>query len=237
MSLTPAPPASSICTNCAAPLLDDQRYCLSCGHPASPVRLAFLDVLQGEHRPPGAGGLSTTPVAYAPLLESPSAPAWLRRYAGLFSVLSVLLMALIVGLLVGHWVTQSKAPGPQVIKIEGLSGAPLAAAASTTPSTSTTPAASAGIAPTVATAGASKAELEETAKEEKAATPPPKAAKVSTGTLQKLASTTGKKHQEELNKLGNQPIETTGNGSSTTTTSSPTESKSIGAGSKVESIE
>src|SRR5581483_1493233 len=43
------------CANCGAPLAPDQRYCLACGQPASPVRLAFLDVLQGEYQPPLAG--------------------------------------------------------------------------------------------------------------------------------------------------------------------------------------
>ncbi len=40
----------------------------------------------------------------------------------------MLLLAIVVGLLVGHWVTQSKAPSQQVLKVEGLSAsAPLAA--------------------------------------------------------------------------------------------------------------
>ena len=66
--------------------------------------------------------MGTAPVAYASYVEPAAGPAWLRRYAPLFAVLSVLLLAMIVGLLVGHWVTQSKptAPGPQVIKVEGL---------------------------------------------------------------------------------------------------------------------
>jgi hypothetical protein len=233
-SLMPLPSSeSATCENCSAPLVADQRYCLSCGHPCSPVRLAFLDVLQSEHQPQAAPSpLGTTPVAYAPLLEPAAGPAWLRRYAPLLSVLSVLLLALIVGLLVGHWVTQGNAPGKQVLEVKGLSGAPLAAAASTTP-TSSTPASTAA----AASGSSSKAEAEETAKEEKAATPPPKPVKVSATGLQKLGTTTGKKHQEEVNKLGSQPIETGGGSGSSTPAPSQESGKSIGAGSKVESIE
>ena len=36
------------CPNCGAAIVADQRYCLTCGRPCSPVRLAFLDVLQAE---------------------------------------------------------------------------------------------------------------------------------------------------------------------------------------------
>ena len=143
-SLAPVPSSDSqTCSHCGAALVADQRYCLSCGQPCSPVRLAFLDVLSTEQQPQlGAGTVSAAPVAYAQYVEPAPGPAWLRRYAPLFAVLSVLLLAMIVGLLVGHWVTQSKAPaGPQVIKVEGLSaaaGTGAAATAATTPTTSTT---------------------------------------------------------------------------------------------------
>ena len=59
-----------------------------------------------------------------PVIEPASGPyAWLRRYSGLFGLLSVLLLAIVAGLLVGHWVTQSKAPSQQVLRVEGLSAA------------------------------------------------------------------------------------------------------------------
>jgi cytoskeletal protein RodZ len=195
----------------------DQRYCLACGQPVSPVRLAFLDVLQSERQQQSApGALTTTPVAYGPLLEPSGSPAWLRRYTPLFAVMSVLLLALIVGLLVGHWVTQSKssAPTQQVIKVEGLSAAPAAAATSTAPtSSSATPAASS---PSAAAKSSPKSEAEEVATEAKAEKQ--QAAKVehaavvkpSSTKLKKLGNSTGKKHEEEVNALGEQPIETGG---------------------------
>ena len=239
MSLVPVPSeeSSATCPNCSATLVADQRYCLSCGQPVSPVRLAFLDVLQSEYQPqaaqgPGSGAVGPPAAAAgsAPSAEPSDLAAWLRRYSGLLGLLGVLLLAMIIGLLVGHWAGQSKAPpGRQVVKIEGLSGIPAAAAP-----TSTTPSA----APTsTSNAKAEAQEAKQAAKEAKALkAPPPKPVKVSSSGLKKLGSSTGTKHQEEVNKLGDQPIET-GGGSSTPAPSSKESGKSIGAGSKVETIE
>jgi hypothetical protein len=211
-NLAPVPSESHTCANCSAPLVDDQRYCLSCGQPVSPVRLAFLDVLETERQPQlGAGSVGAMPVAYSPYVDA-AGPPWLRRYAPLFAVLSVLLLALIVGLLVGHWVTQNNkavAVGPQIIKVEGLAGAP-AAAASTTPTT-TAPSAST---PAKSNSSAKSEEEQEKAEakaEEKAeATKPAKAAPakaVSTTKITKLEKSTGKTHEKELNELTHGPIE------------------------------
>ena len=223
MSLAPVPseqPADSqSCANCAAPLASDQRYCLACGQPVSPVRLAFLDVLQADPSPyAGAHGpAGALAPGYAPAYDPVSAAgpyAWLRRYSGLFGLLSVLLLAILAGLLVGHWVTQSKAPDQQVLKVEGL---PTAAAAAATPlaaaPTATTASTAAATTPKPATLSKETAKTEaHEAKEAKAIekAPPPKAVKVSSSKLQKLGSSSGQKHEEEVNKLGAQPIETGG---------------------------
>jgi hypothetical protein len=215
MSLAPVPSESATCANCSAPLVADQRYCLSCGQPCSPVRLAFLDVLQSDGSPQAPQrSLATTPaVTYAPLLEPAGPSGWLRRYSPLFGALTVLLLALIAGLLVGHWVTQNNkstpvAAGPEVIKVEGLG---TGGAASTTPSTTpTTPVTGSSNQPNA------KEEAAEIAKEQKAEkaqaqkVEKTKPNKVSSNALQKLNSTTGKKHAEELQKLGSEPIETGG---------------------------
>ncbi len=203
-SLAPVPSENSVCSNCSAPLAADQRYCLSCGQPCSPVRLAFLDVLQSEQQPQlGSPPPGTVPVTYTTYAEPVAGPAWLRRYAPLFGVLSVLLLAMVIGLLVGHWVTQSKAPGQQVIKVVGLSAAPSASASTSAPAAaSTTPAA----ASSSAAAKEEKQEQAEAKAEEKKAAAPPKPVKVSSTTISKLTTTHGKKHQEELNKLGTAPI-------------------------------
>jgi hypothetical protein len=215
VSLVPVPSEQerASCPNCSATLSPDQRYCLSCGHPVSSVRLAFLDVLQSDSQPyvGGQGSTGLVSPGYPAVIEPASGAAgWLRRYSGLFGLLTVLLMSIIVGLLVGHWITQSKAPSTQIVKVEGLTsgaapttGASAAAPSTTTPSTTSSPAAS------------SKAEAKTEAKEVKEAkaiekAPIPKAVVVTPAKLQKLGSSTGKKHEEEVNKLGDQPIETGG---------------------------
>jgi hypothetical protein len=209
-NLAPVPSESSTCANCSAPLVADQRYCLSCGQPCSPVRLAFLDVLESERQPQlGAGAVGTMPVAYTPYLEPAAGPAWLRRYAPLFGVLSVLLLALIAGLLVGHWVTQSKAPaGPQVVKVEGLPSASLGGTTATTTST-TTPSASAK-SKSSAKSEEAQEEAEAKAEEKAEATKPakaPAAKGLNSTAVTKLEKTTGKAHEKELNKLSTAPIE------------------------------
>jgi len=241
MTLTPVStePAATACPQCGAALVADQRYCLTCGHAVSPTRLAFLDVLQSEHAaqpsaswplPVNGASVLAPPAGYAPVLELSGTPGWLRRYSGVLALLSVLLLAMTIGLLVGHWVTQGGAPSHQVVEVKGLGGAPLAAA-------STTPTSSGASGATGTNAKQEAEEAKEAAKEtaaEKAPPPPP--VKVSPTTLKKIGSTTGKQHQEEVNKLGNQPIET-GGGGSTPAPSSKESNKPIGGGSKVEAIE
>jgi hypothetical protein len=218
----PSEESSATCANCGAALVADQRYCLACGQPCSPVRLAFLDVLNGEQPQLGAatatrdgwvspGTIEMSPVGYVPLAGQ-GANGWLRRHSGLLGLLTVLLMCLIVGLLVGHWVTQSnKSNAPQVIKIEGLSAAPAAAAAAGTTPTSTAPATGASPAASKTSAKEEAEEATAEAKETKAEkAPPPKPVQVAPSKLKKLSSTTGKQHAEEVNALGAQPIETGG---------------------------
>ena len=219
VSLAPVPSeqpaATPSCANCSAPLAPDQRYCLACGQPASPVRLAFLDVLQADAQ---SYGVAQTPVGalppgYAPVIEPTSGATWtLRRYSGLFGLLSVLLLAIVAGLLVGHWVTQSSAPSRQVVRVEGLGAlAAPAAGASTTPTSTTaatTPTSTTSAKSSKATAKTEAHEAQEAKAIEKA--PPAKAVKVTPTKLKKLGATTGRKHEEEVNSLGAQPIETGG---------------------------
>jgi hypothetical protein len=219
MSLAPVPSeqpeATPSCANCSAPLAADQRYCLACGQPVSPVRLAFLDVLQADAQSYGVAQapVGALPPGYAPVIEPTSGATWtLRRYSGLFGLLSVLLLAIVAGLLVGHWVTQSGAPSRQVVRVEGLGAlAAPAAAASTTPASTTattTPTSATSVKSSKATAKTEAHEAREAKAIEKA--PPAKAVKVTPTKLKKLGSTTGKKHEEEVNSLGAQPIETGG---------------------------
>ncbi len=214
------------CAGCGAPLAPDQRYCLACGRPASPVRLAFLDVLQTE--PAGTAILGAPPAGYPPPADPPGVLGSLRRYSGLFGLLGVLLASLLIGLLVGHWLTGSNGnSGKQVVEVKGLS-APLAAASPTTAGSSGTPAGSGSGSNSSsghhASSGASQshsaakseggvaesgAEEAEAAKEVKSTKALPAAHKTSSSTLQKLEHTTGKQHAKEVKAaLGNGPIET-----------------------------
>jgi hypothetical protein len=214
VSLMPVPsePAAATCTSCGAALAADQRYCLACGQPSSPVRLAFLDVLQEQPQREGAAPQSWArpdtielgPAGYVPVFEQ-GPNGWLRRYSGVLGLFAVLVLCLLVGLLVGHWVTQgNRPPAKQVVEIKGLTGLP---AASANPGGAAAAAAETPAAKTSAKEAA--AESKEAAKETKAEkAPPPKPVTVTPTKLKKLTKTTGKKHQEEINALGAQPIET-----------------------------
>jgi hypothetical protein len=200
----PAETHATTCASCGSALVADQRYCLECGAPSSPVRLAFLDVLEGDSRQVSAGSLALESRAGGLAPGDPlSASGWLRRNAGWLLLLSVLLLCLIAGLLIGHWATSKQTAGPSVVKVEGLGALPATAAPA-----STTPAAT----PSSSSKASAKEEAEaakEAAKETKAEkAPPPAPKKVAPTTLQKLSKSTGKKHAEEVNALGAQPIET-----------------------------
>jgi hypothetical protein len=220
MSLVPVPSdqPGATCANCGAALVADQRYCLSCGQPVSPVRLAFLDALTpgtptAAAPPQTAWGAPATievgPAGYLPPAPEQGLNAWLRRNSGLMGLLTVLILCLGIGLLLGHWVSQSKStpPGSSTIKIEGLAGlaGTGAAGSSTTPSsTGSTPAT------TTKSSSSQEAKEAEEGEHETAAekAPPKKATKVAPTTIKKLTESKGKKHQEEINALGNKPIET-----------------------------
>jgi hypothetical protein len=206
LSLVPVPTeqAGATCTNCGAPLAADQRYCLSCGQAASPVRLAFLDVLERDGV--SQQTLELTATDYVPAGDARGANAWLRRNTGLLALLGVLVLCLIAGLLVGHWVSQgNKAPAKQVVEVKGLSGLAAAPAAATAAPGATTGSAAAAKESAKEAAEAKASEAKET-KAEKA--PPPKPVKVAPTKIKKLTKSTGAQHQKEINELGATPIET-----------------------------
>ncbi len=225
-----SPAEAPTCAECGAPLAADQRYCLACGRPASPVRLAFLDVLQAE-QPGGVLGGQNAPAsaAYIPARAEAHIPAYhappepdgllgaLRRYSGLLALAGVLLASLLIGLLVGHWITgpnSGPASDKQVIEVKGLSGALAAApaAASTTPNAGS-PSSGGGSAhgaPVDPTQQHAKEEVQDAQEVKAVKAPPPIHKKTSSQSLQKLGKSTGKQHAREVNELikGDEPIET-----------------------------
>ncbi len=218
MSLVPVPSEqpNANCADCGAVLVADQRYCLSCGQPVSPVRLAFLDALTPAAPAPAQTAwavpstIEGTAVGYLPPASEQGANAWLKRNSGLLGLFTVLLLCLLVGLLVGHWVSQSKAPANQVVKVEGLAGLAATGSGSTGSSGTSTTSSGSSSHSSTPTAPAStpkqeKAEVEEAKKIEKQPLAQPKKA---TTTIQKLSKSTGKKHHEEIEAQGATPLET-----------------------------
>jgi hypothetical protein len=99
-------PAADRCADCEAPLATDQRYCLACGERRGKARFSF----EALNRPPAT-----------------AAPPQRRRLhisSSLSLILGVatLLLAMGVGVLIGHNSTTKSVPAasaPQTIKIEG----------------------------------------------------------------------------------------------------------------------
>jgi hypothetical protein len=113
------------CASCGAPLAADQRYCLQCGARRSEARIAFRDILGAQSPPPG----------YAP---PPRAADEGPQRAGLafLAGLLCLLVALGIGVLIGHSGDDGKtatAPPPQVITVGGSAPAATTSTRATTP--------------------------------------------------------------------------------------------------------
>lgn len=133
-----APRDGEPCPSCGAPLAADQRYCLHCGTRRPEARLEFLDVLDADVRARGGAVEQTRTVVTGPPAQGLNGR--LQANAGVLALVALLLLTLLIGLLVGHWVTDRRTsspaaatPAPQVIRVEGGTSAPAAA----TPSAST----------------------------------------------------------------------------------------------------
>ena len=116
---TVAPPGEP-CAECGAALARDQRYCLTCGA----RRRGLTPMLTGEPPPP-----APAPVASAqPVADRP----W-RLDAGLIAGVGCLLLALLVGVLIGRSgrPAEQRAAAPQVVTI-GATPTPSATAGTST---------------------------------------------------------------------------------------------------------
>jgi hypothetical protein len=114
-------PAADRCTNCDTPLAPDQRYCVNCGERRGKPRFSFEALVAPPPAPP---------------------PQRRRRFqvSSSFSFiagLATLLLALGVGVLIGHNGNAPKQAASQapVIKIGNLGGTGTTANTGTTPST------------------------------------------------------------------------------------------------------
>ncbi len=196
----------------------DQRYCLTCGKPCSPARLAFLDVLRAEH---GQGGLAAAPagavlapgvpglpagpaaggsVVYMPPPEQGGAIGWLQRRSGVLGLVAVLLLAGLIGLLVGHWITASNNTGPQNVRIT-YANAPAAVSTPTPETSSGSTKAKAHAAKPKETAAQEEAkEAQEIKAEEAKAKALPAPVKTNSASQKKLEAATGKKRAELARK-------------------------------------
>jgi hypothetical protein len=232
--------AEEICAGCGAPLGADQRYCLSCGIPRTGARLPFLDVLHSEAAATGAIERNSQPVELlrmAPLAAagnhgrwggSPGISAKLSASMGLFTLIGVLLLTLLIGLLLGHWVSGgaksvASVPATQVIEVKGLS---LPAAATAAPPSASTGVSSAGGTTAEPTTPAPAGESTHTTH-------------ASNPTVSSLAKTTGKEHAKAVEKAlskGGGSL-STGGAPPPKETSKSGASKPIGGGSEVTSIE
>jgi hypothetical protein len=100
------------CANCGQPLASDQRYCVNCGERRGTPRFSF-SALAGQ--------------AAAPASAPPRTPRRPRvsEGVGFIAGVATLLLAMGVGVLIGHNTSSSKlqqaaaTPPQQVIKIEG----------------------------------------------------------------------------------------------------------------------
>lgn len=197
------------CASCGVTLAADQRYCLSCGQRRGSARLPFLEILRDEPvsqliplgRPLGAAGIPAGP-------QETGLAAQARANAGLIASVGVLLLAMLIGVLVGSGIagdgssTAAANQKPIVVSVGGGVAAPEAAAAA--PAAADTPT-DTGAATTTKpksddkTAGDAASKSDATSKAAEAAVKPKAAGAAKLKSLDKLS---GKEYQKQVDKLG-----------------------------------
>jgi hypothetical protein len=192
-------PEGELCGTCGSPLAADQRYCLTCGTRRADARLPFLDILRHE----GTGHV--VPFAAAPAFGGPAAPVVpvgltdrARANTGLIASVGVLLLAMLIGVLVGSGfaqngnVTAAADQKPVVVSVGGVAAVPAAATAGT--DTTAAAAATAGAAPKKKGAKASKQAAAQKSRV--------KVTTASKGKLKSLNKLSGAAYQKQIDKLG-----------------------------------
>lgn len=116
--------AAEPCASCGAQVAGDQRYCLNCGARRGDARVPFMEILGGKAPAP-------VPVAAAGAVErTPS-----QRNLTIVASIGCLLLALGVGVLIGHGgrdTTPASSSPAQVISVQGSGSGAAAAPAATT---------------------------------------------------------------------------------------------------------
>jgi hypothetical protein len=112
--MSPTSTTGDRCTSCEAPLAPDQHYCINCGERRGKARLSFAEMTSQSAPPPDR--------------KPPSEPPRHQRMSsgvGLIAGIATLLLAMGVGVLIGHNSSSGKvttqaadSPAP-VIKVEG----------------------------------------------------------------------------------------------------------------------
>jgi hypothetical protein len=170
---TQMPAATEACASCSVPIADDQRYCLNCGARRGDARVPFMDILGGGGQRSRAIAAATSP---APVVDARS-----QRNLTIVASIGCLLLALGVGVLIGHGGRGNNTPAAapaQVIKVQGGGTATTAA-----------PAASGAAAP--ATGKKKSADTAKTAAGSKA----------TNGAIKKLDKLTPDQYQKQSQKL------------------------------------
>jgi hypothetical protein len=124
----PIPAIAGMCSQCAAPLAVDQRYCLHCGAPRAHVSGPISGGRLGGPPPVAAPGSPQTPPSGDPPVRPPGVSSTQsvnrNNTLALLAGIGVLLLAMGVGVLIGRaGAGSAKVPPAQVISVGGSAGA------------------------------------------------------------------------------------------------------------------
>lgn len=114
--------AAETCASCGAQLAGDQRYCLNCGARRGDARVPFMEILGGR----------AAPAVAAPAAVGGAGAARSQRNLTIVASIGCLLLALGVGVLIGHGGrdrTPASSSPAQVISVQGGGAAAAPAAA------------------------------------------------------------------------------------------------------------
>jgi len=115
------------CTACGAPLVPDQRYCLECGERRGAARVPFAEAWRISGEATSAHGAPPPP---RPPAAAPAHGPERSSNAALLAGVGCLLLALLIGVLIGRAGDDNGGGSPQVVSVAGA-GAPAGASAST----------------------------------------------------------------------------------------------------------